>query len=80
MAGVSLSNKIRKCSIFYTDLNSSCAYIAELIPKQETNATESTGTILLISPFVKLHMLFVLISPQTGGHSQVTTIPIDWGI
>nr|XP_022288206.1 uncharacterized protein LOC111100526 [Crassostrea virginica] len=59
MAGVSLSDRIRKCFIFDIVFYHRYVYIDELVPEQEANKADSSG-FLRIPPLVMLHMLFVL--------------------
>ena len=58
MAGVSLSDRMRKCLIYDIKLYDKYVYIDELVPEQE--AKKADGGILYIPPFVMLHMLFIL--------------------
>ena len=71
MAGVSLSDRMRKCFIFDIKLNDQYVYIDELVPEQEASKADSAG-ILHIPPLVMLHMLFVLNhhSPRDTVRSQ----------
>ncbi|XP_078337562.1 uncharacterized protein LOC144626698 [Crassostrea virginica] len=59
MAGVSLSDRMRKCLICDIKLHNEYAYIDELVPEQEANKADGAGS-LFIPPLVMLHMLFVL--------------------
>ena len=59
MAGVSLSDRMRKYIIFDMNLDGQDVYIDEIVPEQEANTADGAG-FLFISPFVMLHMLFVL--------------------
>ncbi|XP_078337662.1 uncharacterized protein LOC111100817 [Crassostrea virginica] len=65
MAGVSLSDRMRKCFIGDIRFFSEYVYIDELVPEQEANKAEGFGT-LLIPPLVMLHMLFVLNHHRLG--------------
>ncbi|XP_078337031.1 uncharacterized protein LOC111099656 isoform X1 [Crassostrea virginica] len=64
MAGVSLSDRMRKCLIYDIKLYDKYVYIDELVPEQE--AKKADGGILRIPPFVMLHMLFVLNHRRLG--------------
>ena len=65
MAGMSLSDRMRKCFICDIVLHNRYVYIDELVPEQETNKADSEGA-LLIPHLVMLHMLFVLNHHRLG--------------
>nr|XP_022288640.1 uncharacterized protein LOC111100815 isoform X2 [Crassostrea virginica] len=65
MAGVSLSDRMRKCLICDIRLYEKYVYIDDLVPEQEANKADGTG-ILFIPPSVMLHMLFVLNHHRLG--------------
>nr|XP_022288212.1 uncharacterized protein LOC111100530 [Crassostrea virginica] len=65
MAGVLLSDRMRKCLICNIKLFNEYVYIDELVPEQEANKADSGG-ILIIPPLVMLHMLFVLTHHRLG--------------
>ena len=65
MAGVSLSDRMRKCFISDIRFYSEYVYINELVPEQQVNKADSYG-MLTISPLVMLHMLFVLNHHRLG--------------
>ena len=65
MAGVSLSDRMRNCLICDINLHKEYFYIDELVPEQEVNKADSAG-VLVIPPFVMLHMLFVLTHHRLG--------------
>ena len=73
MAGVSLSDRMRKCFICDISLEKVYFYIDELVPEQEANKADSGG-ILYIPPLLMLHMLFVLTHHRLGdttGHNNL---------
>ena len=47
MAGVSLSDRIRKCFIFDIGFYHRYVYIDELVPEQEANKADSSGLLLM---------------------------------
>ncbi|XP_078336988.1 uncharacterized protein LOC144626580 [Crassostrea virginica] len=57
--GMSLSDRMRKCVIYDICLHEGYVYIDELVPEQEVNKSDGSG-VIIISPLVMLHMLFVL--------------------
>ena len=65
MAGVSISDRMRKCFIWDIRFYNKYVYIPELVPEQEANKADGT-CLLLIPPLVMLHMLFVLNHPRLG--------------
>ena len=65
MAGVSLSDRLRKCLISYITFYNKYVYIDELVPEQEANKADGIA-ILTIPPFVMLHMLFILTHHRLG--------------
>nr|XP_022287139.1 uncharacterized protein LOC111099920 [Crassostrea virginica]XP_022287140.1 uncharacterized protein LOC111099920 [Crassostrea virginica]XP_022287141.1 uncharacterized protein LOC111099920 [Crassostrea virginica]XP_022287142.1 uncharacterized protein LOC111099920 [Crassostrea virginica]XP_022287143.1 uncharacterized protein LOC111099920 [Crassostrea virginica] len=65
MAGVSLSDRMRKCFICDILFNNEYVYIDELVPEQEANKADGIG-ILFIPTLVMLHMLFVLNHHRLG--------------
>nr|XP_022288648.1 uncharacterized protein LOC111100818 [Crassostrea virginica] len=65
MAGVSLSDRMRKCFIFDIRLYEKYVYIDDLVPEQEANKADGGG-IMFIPPLVMLHMLFVLNHHRLG--------------
>ena len=65
MAGVSLSDRMRKSFICDIRLHDAYVYIDELVPEQQANKADSCG-VLRIPPFVMLHMLFVLNHHRLG--------------
>ncbi|XP_078319750.1 uncharacterized protein LOC144621065 [Crassostrea virginica] len=65
MAGVSLSDRVRKCLICDIKLFNEYVYIDELVPEQEANKADGVG-VLCIPPLVMLHMLFVLNHHRLG--------------
>ncbi|XP_078337334.1 uncharacterized protein LOC111100821 [Crassostrea virginica] len=65
MAGVSLSDRMRKCFIWDIRFYNKYVYIDELVPEQEANKADSAG-IFVIPPLVMLHMLFVLNHHRLG--------------
>nr|XP_022286732.1 uncharacterized protein LOC111099656 [Crassostrea virginica] len=65
MAGVSLSDRMRKCLIYDIELYDKYVYIDELVPEQEAKKADGGG-ILLIPPLVMLQMLFVLNHHKLG--------------
>ncbi|XP_078319616.1 uncharacterized protein LOC111099655 [Crassostrea virginica] len=65
MAGVSLSDRIRKCLICDILFDYQYINIDELVPEQEANKADRFGT-LRIPPLVMLNMLFVLTHHRLG--------------
>ena len=65
MAGVSLSERMRKCFICDIRIYNKYVYIDELVPEQEANKADSLG-FLFIPPLVMLRMLFVLNHHRLG--------------
>ena len=65
MAGVSLSDRMRKCLICDICIDEEYVYIDELVPEQQANKADGYG-ILYIPPLVMLHMLFVLNHHRLG--------------
>ncbi|XP_078316744.1 uncharacterized protein LOC111101641 [Crassostrea virginica] len=65
MAGVSLSDRMRKCLICTIRFYCKYVYIDELVPEQEADKADGFG-FLFIPPFVLLHMLFVLNHHRLG--------------
>ncbi|XP_078337005.1 uncharacterized protein LOC144626588 [Crassostrea virginica] len=65
MAGVSLSDRMRKCHICSISLLKIYVYIDEFVPEQLANKADGIGS-LLIPPLVMLHMLFVLNHHRLG--------------
>ena len=65
VAGVSLSDRMRKCLICDIRLYDKYLYIDELVPEQEANKADGFA-ILTIPPFVMLHMLFILTHHRLG--------------
>ena len=65
MAGVSLSDRMKKCLICDIRFYNEYVYIDELVPEQEANKSDSSGY-LYIPPLVMLHMLFVLNHHKLG--------------
>ena len=65
MAGVSLTDRMRKCFICYIVLHKDFFYIDELVPEQEVVKADGFFEIV-IPPFVVLHMLLVLTHHKLG--------------
>ena len=65
MAGVSLSDRMRKCLICNIKLFDTYVYIDKLVQGQVANKADSFG-FLSIPPLVMLHMLFVLTHHRLG--------------
>ena len=65
MTGVSLNDRMRKCFIGDIRFYEKYVYINELVPEQKANKADSAG-LLIIPPFVMLHMLFVLTHHRLG--------------
>ena len=65
MAGVSLSDRMRKCLICDISLYKENLYIDELVPEKQANKADGSG-FLYIPPLVLLHMLFVLNHNRLG--------------
>ena len=65
MAGVSLSDRMRKCLIYDIRFCDEYVYIDELVPEHEANKADGIG-LLRIPPLVMLHMLFVLNHHRLG--------------
>ena len=65
MAGVSLSDRMRKCLICDILFDYQYINIDELVPEQEANKADRFGT-LRIPPLVMLNMLFVLTHHRLG--------------
>ena len=65
MAGMSLSDRMRKCLICDIRLHKEYVYISELVPEQDANRADNFGC-FVIPPLVMLHMSFVLIHHRLG--------------
>ena len=63
MAGVSLSDRMRKCLICDILFYKEYVYIDELVPEQHVNKTDSSG-LLCIPPLVMLNCMYLIIKVQ----------------